>query len=155
MSDQIIWKKGRGTLGLFKPLLGSWVCQTQTDRGPLVCTRSFQPKLNNKYIELVVDWNFANTLYAEYCLFGVDAQKNLTFWSFTNDGKQSQGQVYDVSDIHPHAIGFAAQMPAGFARQFYWPSESTGFHWAVESKNKKGWNRFVSHHYLPQENTYT
>jgi hypothetical protein len=28
--------------------------------------------------------------------------------------------------------------------------ETQGFHWAVESQTKKGWNRFVDHHYIPQ-----
>jgi hypothetical protein len=38
-------------------------------------------------------------------------------------------------------------MPAGTARMIYWPDEESGFHWAVESKVKKGWNRFTQHHY--------
>jgi hypothetical protein len=33
----------------------------------------------------------------------------------------------------------------------YWPDEGEGFHWVVESKTKKGWNRFTEHHYLPFE----
>ena len=38
-----IWKPGRGKLGLFKPLLGDWTCQTDSPYGPLTCTRSFAP----------------------------------------------------------------------------------------------------------------
>jgi hypothetical protein len=53
----------------------------------------------------------------------------------------------DVSDIHPQAIGFEAQMPAGIARMAYWPDEEDGFHWVVESKNNSGWHRFSHHHY--------
>ena len=30
------------------------------------------------------------------------------FWSFTSDGKRSQGSLADVTDIHPEAIGFEA-----------------------------------------------
>jgi hypothetical protein len=36
-------------------------------------------------------------------------------------------------------------MPSGLARMIYWPDEKRGFRWAVESKNKKGWNRFTEH----------
>lgn len=71
----------------------------------------------------------------------------MLFWSFTNDGKRSQGRLADVSDIHAEAIGFEAQMPAGLARQAYWPDGDGGVHWMVESKNKKGWHRFTEHHY--------
>jgi hypothetical protein len=33
------------------------------------------------------------------------------------------GAFADVSDIHPEAIGFEAQMPAGLTRMAYWPDE--------------------------------
>jgi hypothetical protein len=52
-----------------------------------------------------------------------------------------------VTDLHPEAIGFEAHMPAGLARMAYWPEEGGGFHWVVESRTKKGWNRFVDHSY--------
>ncbi|HNO99481.1 MAG TPA: hypothetical protein PKM83_07040, partial [Ferruginibacter sp.] len=65
----------------------------------------------------------------------------------TSDGKHSQGTLSDGSDVHPEAICFEALMPAGIARMVYWPNEEGGFNWAVESKNKKGWNRFTQHHY--------
>jgi len=54
--------------------------------------------------------------------------------------------VADVTDLHPEAVGFEAHMPAGFARMAYWPA-GDGFIWVVESKNAKGWRRFVEHHY--------
>ena len=73
----------------------------------------------------------------------------LSFWSFTSDGKRSTGALADVREVHPLAIGFEAQMPAGLARMVYWPAEGGGFRWAVESRTKKGWNRFTEHHYLP------
>ncbi len=147
MKQKINWQKGRGKLGIFKPLLGSWVCETDSERGPLMCIRTFEPTLDGKYIKLTAVWQFANSAYEEHCLFGVNSDKQIAFWSFTNDGKQSNGLVADVTDIHPQAIGFAAKMPAGFARQVYWPDEQAGFFWAVESKTKKGWNRFVEHAY--------
>ena len=75
------------------------------------------------------------------------AEDNLRFWSFTSDGKQSQGEIADGTDIHQEAISFEANMPAGLARMVYWPADDGGFHWAVESKVKKGWNRFTMHHY--------
>jgi hypothetical protein len=55
--------------------------------------------------------------------------------------------IANVTDIHPQAIGFEAQMPSGMARMAYWPDEAEGFRWAVEAKTKKGWKRFTEHHY--------
>ena len=42
-------------------------------------------------------------------------------------------------------------MPAGVARQVYWPNELGGFDWVVESRTKRGWNRFVLHRYAAVE----
>ena len=56
-----------------------------------------------------------------------------------------------MTDVHPQAIGFEAEMPAGLARMVYWPHEEEGFNWVVESKTKQGWNRFTQHHYLKVE----
>jgi hypothetical protein len=84
----------------------------------------------------------------ELALFGV-AENELAFWSFTSDGKQARGYLADGSDIHPQALCFEAQMPAGLGRQAYWPDETQGFHWVVEAMSKKGWKRFVEHHYMP------
>jgi len=82
-------------------------------------------------------------------VFGVGDDKAVRFWSFTSAGKRSTGALADVSDIHPHAIGFEAAMPAGLARQAHGPDPTGGFRWAVASKTKKGWRRFVEHHYGP------
>ena len=43
-------------------------------------------------------------------------------------------------------------MPAGLARMIYWPLETglPGFHFAVESKTLKGWNRFLIQQYDPK-----
>ena len=54
-------------------------------------------------------------------------------------------------DIHPDALCFEAEMPAGVARQVYWPNELGGFDWVVESRTKRGWNRFVLHRYAAVE----
>jgi hypothetical protein len=141
------WKKGRGRLGLFDPLLGRWVAKADSEMGPVTCTRAFSRILSDKYVELRVNWVFAKSGYEELAIFGVGDDKTLSFWSFTSDGKRSTGILADATDIHPQAIAFEAQMPAGLARQTYWPDDKVGFHWAVESRNKKGWKRFVQHHY--------
>lgn len=144
------WKKGRGKLGVFKPLIGNWISKSDSPLGPVVCTRQFSQTLKDKYIELKADWDTNGRIYQEKALFGFDKDKVLSFWSFTSDGKNSFGQVCEMADIHPHALCFMAQMPAGIARQVYWPNEEgEGFFWVVESQTKMGWNRFVKHHYLP------
>ena len=144
------WKKGRGKLGPLAPLIGSWEAATDSQMGPLRCKRTFERVLGDKYVQLRAVWTFGGKSgYEELALFGVDADGNLAFWSFTADGKNAQGKIADVSDIHPEAVGFEAQMPAGLARQAYWPDEQEGFHWVVEAKTKTGWSRFTEHHYKP------
>jgi hypothetical protein len=145
------WKKGRGKLGLFDPLLGSWQAEAKSEMGPVICRRKFKKTLSGKYIQMIVHWEFSDRSYDEFAMVGVNPEKEVSFWSFTSDGKQSQGKLADVTDVHPHAIGFEAQMPAGLARMVYWPDEEEGFHWVVESKTKKGWNRFTEHHYLQMD----
>lgn len=149
------WKKGRGKLGVFAPLLGDWRATADTEMGPLVCTRSFTPALGGKYIQLDAVWTFKTKKgakprppYEERCLFGPHKEHGLGFWSFTSDGKHSEGHIFDAADIHPEALCFAAQMDAGFARQTYWPGADGAMHWCVESRTKKGWNRFVEHTYV-------
>jgi hypothetical protein len=160
------WKKGRGKLGPLAPLLGSW--QAAIDKPmPMVCTRTFAP-FGEKYVRLDADWKFgsekdlaklpeaqreamkayAGRGYKEVAFFGPNAKGDLAFWSFTSDGKKSEGILADGSDVHPDALCFHAQMPAGLARQVFWP-DGKGMGWAVESKTKKGWNRFTVHHYRP------
>ena len=145
----IEWKKGRGKLGQFKPLLGQWRAEADSDLGPVICQRTFQFALEGAYIQLTADWEYASGGYKEIALIGVGPEGKIQFWSFTSDKKQAQGVLADVTDIHPQAIGFEAQMPAGLARQVYWPDERAGFRWVVESKTKQGRNRFTQHHYLP------
>src|SRR5438045_2984083 len=149
MSTQPVWKKGRGKLGILFPLLGSWHAHADapdSQPGMIRCERTFKKTLNNAYIELTAIWHLSHSVYEERAFFGCDAEGKIRFWSFTSDGKQSSGELEDATDIHPEAIGFIAQMPAGTARQAYWPDEAQGFCWLVESQTKKGWNRFVEHH---------
>lgn len=142
------WKKGRGKLGIFSPLIGEWVTNSESKNSEKPeCHRSFQYALQNKFIKLDVTWHLKNKVYKDLTLIGINESKEICFWSFTSDGKNSTGKLADVSDIHAEAIGFEAEMAAGLARQAYWPSEEGGFYWVVESKTKKGWNRFVKQHF--------
>lgn len=146
-----LWKKGRGKLGPFLPLLGTWVAKAESPMGPVRCDRSFESILGGNFLQLTAIWQFGPNPkgggYRELAVIGAGDDGTVGFWSFTSDGKRSQGKVADVTDLHPEAVGFEAQMPAGLARMAYWPDEDGGFHWVVESKTKKGWNRFVDHHY--------
>jgi hypothetical protein len=158
------WKKGRGKLGFLQPLLGRWAADAETPMGPVRCTRVFEPALRGSFVQLRARWVFGaeaakareecpdlsltgGRAYEELALIGVGDERKVWFWSFTSDGKRSQGTVADVTDLHKNAIGFEAQMPAGLARMAYWPDDLDGFFWAVESKTAKGWRRFVEHHY--------
>jgi hypothetical protein len=157
-----LWKKGRGKLGVLQPLLGRWEARADTPMGPVRCTREFEPTLRENYVRLNARWEFPQTLkgkgkasasepgrpmvYEEVAMIGVRADGTVGFWSFTNDGKHSEGHLTDVTDLHPEAVGFEAQMPAGTARMAYWPDGEGGFIWVVESKNAKGWRRFTEHH---------
>jgi hypothetical protein len=147
-AKKTLWKKGAGKLGFMQPLLGTWVAETTSPMGPLKCTRTFKQVLGNKYIELTARWEFGKGAYVEHAIYGLN-DGVVSFWSFTSDGKRSEGYVADGKDVHPEAICFEAQMPAGLARMIYWPGEDGTVHWAVESKVKKGWNRFTEHHYHP------
>lgn len=144
------WGRGRGKLGLFQALLGTWVAEADSPQGPVCCVRRFERALGAKYVRLEAHWEIAGTTYDELALFGVDRTGVVRFWSFTSDGKQSSGTLVEAPDLHERAIAFEAQMDAGLARQVYWPDEEEGFRWVVESHSKKGWNRFVEHHYLPE-----
>jgi hypothetical protein len=158
-----LWKKGRGKLGFLQPLLGKWVAEADSPMGPVRCTRVFDPVLSGQYVRLTALWQFGEGAtkpagpctdipltgggYQELAIIGVGDGGTVSFWSFTSDGKRSQGVVTDVTDVHPEAIGFEAHMPAGIARMAYWPEDGGRVAWVVESKNAKGWRRFTEHHY--------
>ena len=149
-----LWKKGRGKLGPLAPLHGAWVAEAESPRGPMRCHRQLAPVLGGRYLQLDVRWEFgppgaAPTTYEERALIGAGADGAVHFWSFTSDGKRSEGVLADVTDVHPEAVGFEADMPAGRARMAYWPAADGGFHWVVESRTKTGWNRFVEQRYRP------
>ena len=142
-----LWKKGRGKLGLFEPLIGIWVAESDTPMGKMKCTRTFAKLYGDKWITLDADWDFGGKHYVEHAVYGVADDGAITFWSFTSDGKRSEGKLADGNDVHSEAIAFEAQMPAGRARMIYWPHEDGSVNWAVESKTKKEWNRFTHHTY--------
>jgi hypothetical protein len=146
-----LWKKGRGKLGAFAPLHGSWIAETTSPMGPMRCHRRLEPILGGNYLRLDARWELgaggSDRSYKELAVIGAGDDGVVGFWSFTSDGKRSQGRLADVTDLHPEAVGFEADMPAGRARMAYWPDEGGGFRFVVESKTKKGWNRFVKHTY--------
>lgn len=148
-----VWKSGRGALGVLKPLLGRWATEAEGpgNFGRIRVTRSFETVLGGAYVRLDVHWALGGgKSYEEIALFGKSADGALAFTSFTSDGRQARGVQADGSDVHPQAIAFEAQMPAGLARFVYWPAEEgEGYYFAVENRTKKGWNRFLRHHYLP------
>lgn len=167
------WKKGRGKLGAFKPLLGAWHSISETPMGPMSVTRTFEPMLDGAYIQLTAVWDTtslrdddagnteksaekkpkkhgkAKKPYTETCLFGVNRDKTVCFWSFTNDGKQQHGEAATAEDLPEGALVFEAEMPHGRARQAYFPHPDGGVRWVVENLTKKGWNRLVDHRYVP------
>lgn len=146
-----LWKKGRGKLGPFEPLHGRWVAEAESEMGPVLCHRVLEPILDGHYLKLTARWEFrvkeSHRVYEEVALIGVGDEGKVCFWSFTSDGKRSHGVAADVTDLHPEAVGFEADMPAGRARMAYWPEEGGGFHWVVESRTKAGWRRLVDHSY--------
>ncbi len=149
----MVWKSGRGKLGLFKPVLGTWNAEADSKMGHVTCRRQFDLVLGGKYLQLLADWKIGTGStpkpYSEKALFGVDADGRLSFWSFTSDGKQSTGWISKADDIHSDAICFESDMPAGRARQVYSPHPETGFFWIAEAQAKNGWTNMAKHHYLP------
>lgn len=141
------WKKSAGKLGALTPLLGTWQANAESPMGKVRCTRTFTKILSGKYIQLIARWEFGTKAYEEFAIYGVKYNK-LSFWSFTSDGKRSEGVIADGSDVHTQAIAFEAQMPAGLARMIYWPDDDGSVNWAVEAKNKNGWKRFTHHKYI-------
>ena len=125
-----LWRKGRGKLGLFSPLLGSWISQSSSPMGPVRCIRIFESVLGEKYLRLITRWEFglivSPKLYEEIAIIGLGDKGAVSFWSYTSDGKRSTGVLVDVTDLHPEAIGFEAEMPAGIARMAYWPETGGG-----------------------------
>lgn len=88
--------------------------------GIVKCFRIFAKIHGDKWIMLDADWDICGKHYKEHAAFGIDGS-TLAFWSFTSDGKRSEGRVADGTDVHPKAVAFEAQMPAGIARRYIGP----------------------------------
>jgi hypothetical protein len=102
------------------------------------------------WVRMEAVWRLPQGAYIDTTLFGPGDDGTLGFFSFTSDGKRSVGRRTDGADVHPQALAFEAQMPAGLARMVYWPADAgEGFNFAVENRTKKGWNRFVLQHCRP------
>src|SRR4051812_19125631 len=103
-----IWKKGRGKLGVLEPLIGTWVAEADSPMGRLKCTRTFSKFHGTDWILLDAEWKFSDQVYKEHAVYGTDQNGRIVFWSFTSDGKCSQGHLTEAGDIHPEAISFEA-----------------------------------------------
>ena len=100
------WRRGRGKLGIFAPLFGTWRATASSPMGPVVCVREFSSALGGKYVELRAHWEIGAGGYEELALFGVDENGEVAFWSFTSDGKQARGALVEAADLHPAAFAF-------------------------------------------------
>jgi len=151
LASKLVWKKGGGKLGVLAPIVGEWQASAETPMGIVNVHRKIQPTLSGSHFSMDVVWKFGQKEYVEHAIIGLNRQGVITFWSFTNDGKNSTGHLVEAPDIHPNAIAFQAEMPAGTARMTFFPDpdDASGMIWVVESKNQKGWNRFTTHHYKP------
>jgi hypothetical protein len=148
------WKVGRGAIGPLLPLVGTWVAASPSSAGDGVqgtCHRTFT-RLGTTSLVLEAIWALGGgRTYREIAVYGIDDDGHLAAWSFTSDGKRSVARRVDGTDVHPQAVAFVADMPAGRARMVYWPPDDDdgGFRFAVESGTQKGWRRFLDHRYRP------
>jgi hypothetical protein len=140
-----------------EPLLGAWVSEPGDQSAPVPgrCVRRFQ-RFGKSWIQLESVWELGSYgVYREVAFYGpAEGEAKpavLGFFSFTNDGKRSQGRIGDGSEVHPQAVAFEARMPQGLARSIYWPADDGegGFNFAVESRNAKGWKRFLLQRFRP------
>src|SRR5262245_24206167 len=92
------WKRGRGKLGVLMPLIGEWRARAESPMGPLTCTRRLAEILKGSRVQLTAVWEFADgKRYEEVAIIGPNSDGLLAFWSFTSDGKMSQGMLADAT----------------------------------------------------------
>ena len=141
---------GRGLLGPLKPLMGDWVWSGEHAGQAITVRRTYEP-FGKGWVRLTAVWTMPDRDYVETAFYGATDDGSLGFFSFTNDGKHSQGKLADGSDIHATAVAFVAKFPAGTGRMIAWPRDDgePGFDFAVESQTKKGWNRFLLQRFGP------
>jgi hypothetical protein len=144
------FKFGRGLLGPMKPLIGHWVHTGEHNRQTVRVTRLYEP-WGKGWVRLTASWTLPDRDYVETAFYGATTEGPLGFWSFTNDGRCSQGMLADGSDVHAQAVAFVAKFPAGTGRMIAWPRDDglPGFEFAVESQTQKGWNRFLVQRFDP------
>ena len=115
----MVWARGRGLLGVLKPLLGDWITihgEGESGAAAMQCRRLFTP-FGKGWIELDANWRTGpSSAYRERAFFGSGEDGGLCCFSFTSDGKSSIGRLSDGHDVDPAAIAFEAQMKAGLAR---------------------------------------
>ncbi len=80
--------------------------------GKVRCTRTFTRILNGKYVQLLARWEFGAQVHEETAIYGIAGGK-LSFWSFTSDGKRSEGTIADGRDVDPEAIAFEGPNACG------------------------------------------
>ena len=146
------FKPGRGLLGPMKPLLGRWTHTGEHNGQSISVTRAYEP-FGKGWVKLTAIWTLPGGDYVETAFYGAGEDGTLGFFSFTSDGKRSEGRLADGSDVHPDAIAFVAKFPAGTGRMIAWPRDDgrAGFDFAVESQTRKGWNRFLLQRFDPAE----
>ncbi len=98
-----------------------------------MCTRTIAPAFADKYIQVNALWELDNGTFEELELIGKDLKGVVNYWTFSSDGKFSNGQLIDANDVIPGAVGFEAPSASGKVRAPYWPEEN-GFGWAVETQ---------------------
>lgn len=144
------FKFGRGLLGPMKPLLGDWRFSGTYNGLPIGVTRLYEP-WGKGWVRLTATWDLPDRTYVETAFYGATADGGLGFYSFTNDGKRSEGRLVDGADVHAQAVAFVARFPAGTGRMITWPRDdgAPGFDFAVENQVKSGWNRFLLQRFEP------
>ena len=143
------WKLTDGTLNIFTPLMGTWVAQSDSPKGAVLCTRTFTKILNGQFIEVRTDWKFPHNSYQELSLIGLDENRFISFWTYDSDGNRAAGRMIKLKQLHPHAFGFEIEIAHGFSRQIYCPHPQTGFEWTVEIHAGNDWQQLLQHHYKP------
>lgn len=133
-----------------KPLLGRWIHQGAHNGQTVRVERTYEA-WGKGWVRLTAIWTMPGRDYVETAFYGASQDGTLGFYSFTNDGKRSEGRLAEGADVHAQAVAFVAKFPAGTGRMIAWPrgDGQPGFDFAVESQTKKGWNRFLLQRFDP------
>jgi hypothetical protein len=137
---------GARALKLLQPFLGRWSASAPG----YTVTRELSSVLGGKYLQLAVHWDLGSRQYEEHAVYGVDlADKQLKFWSFTSDGKRSEGKLV-LADAG--VVTFEAKVGGGLGRMSL-HSRKDGFTFTVDAQPKgaKSWKRFLEQHFTPRE----